>query len=771
MHNKWPIIMLNIVSLPFKIDKIEIKDEIEKKIIDVAIKKYDSLVFITNRSSSIEKQPPYGVISKIEKKIELPNGNYKIIITGLYRIKILDWEKPIRKNFFWQIKGQKIKIEVKEEEFLCSKLKKELTLYIKTIPYVSNSILSELNKVNDLSTLTDVVCLFLQESNINLKPYIYLIDPKDRFLEILKFMNKEKELFQLEKEIDLKVRSQLDENQKEYVLREKIKTIQEKLGDLDFRQKEIQNIKEKIKKINAPKPIIQRLNQELKRYEAMSYTSPEQNIIYQYIEHLLNIPFGKYKIENDDLLDVKQNLDKSHYGLKEAKDRIIEYLAVKKLTNRLTTPILCLVGPPGVGKTSFVESLAKSMHRDFVKISVGGMNDVSELIGHRRTYIGASPGRIIQGLQKVHSMNPVFLIDEIDKITKTYKGDPASILLEILDTIQNKHFSDYYIEEEVDLSKVFFITTANSLDTIPSALIDRLEIINLSGYTELEKIDIASYYLLPKVCMDHGINIKSVNIQEDVLIKIIREYTKEAGVRELERTIATIIRKMVTKMVVDHNVKRKFNINKKNVTTYLKGWYNNSLITYEAVIGRVKGLAYTKFGGEVLNIEANYFKGTGELILTGSLGKVMKESAQIALDYIKANQEVFNIKNMNFDSIDIHIHIPDGAIPKDGPSAGIAMVTVLISLFTKKPIENDIAFTGEITLQGNVLPVGGLKEKIIGASREGINKIFLPKLNKQQVESELPIELKKTMQFVYVSNYKEVWKHLVRRKYESKINN
>ncbi len=772
MHNKLPVIMLDIVSFPFKSEKLVIKDSFLKNIIDVAIEEYNSFIFITTSKNELENKPTYAVVSKIEQKIELPSGNYRVIITGQYRAKILEWIAPKEKNLCWQIIYEPVKKEkVLNEAFLCRKLKKELTLYIKTIPYVSNSILSNLDEIDNLDTLTDIVCLFLYENLELLKKYINIIDPEQRLLDILKFMNQEKELFQLEKEIDMKVRSQMDESQREYVLREKIKVIKDDLGDLDFKQREIEKIKEKLKTLKAPEPIIQRVNQELKRYEALLYTSPEQNVVYQYIDHLLSIPWNQYKIENDDLVDVKNTLDSSHYGLQEAKERIIEYLAVKKFTNRLTTPILCLVGPPGVGKTSFVESLAKAMHRDFIKMSVGGMNDVSELIGHRRTYIGSSPGRIIQGLQKASSMNPIFLIDEIDKLTKNYKGDPASTLLEILDSTQNKHFSDYYIEEEVDLSKVFFITTANSLDTIPTALLDRLEIINLSGYTELEKIDIAKYYLIPKVCKDHGINIKNVNIEEAVLSKIIKEYTKESGVRELERTIATIIRKVVTTMVMKHSVKRTININTRNITTYLKGWYNTININNEEIVGRVNGLAYTPYGGEVLNIEANHFKGTGQLILTGSLGKIMQESAQIALDYLKANQDKFKLENISWDKEDIHIHIPDGAIPKDGPSAGIALVTVLVSLFTGEKISSEIAFTGEITLQGNILPVGGLKEKIIGASRNGITKIFLPKANKQQVENELPKELKNTIQFIYVSNYDDIWKRLVRRRHGKKVRN
>lgn len=757
MDTKLPVIMSDIVLLPFSLEKLEIKDEILKGLF-ARIAPQTSFI-ILDKMNCINVKKQFGMIVKVEQKIELPNGNYKLVVCGQQRILIDDLVKI---DDFWQASYQILEEPIlQEEEFLCQKLKRELINYIKNIPYVSNSILSQLDDIDSLSKLTDVIGVFLLENHDNLKSLVSLIDPEERMIELLKVMNREKDMFQLEKEIDLKVRKQMDENQREYVLREKIKVIQDDLGEVDFKQKEIEKLKNVIYNLKAPQAILSRLKQELKRYESLSYTSPEQNVVYQYIEHLIALPWNKYQLENDDLLDVRKILDDTHYGLDTAKERMIEYLAVKKLTNRLTAPIICLVGPPGVGKTSFAESLAKAMHRDFVKMSVGGMNDASELIGHRRTYLGASPGRIIQGLQKVHSMNPVFLIDEIDKITKNYKGDPASTLLEILDPVQNKHFSDHYIEEEVDLSTVFFITTANSLESIPQALLDRLEIISLSGYTELEKIDIAKNYLIPKVCLEHGINTKRVDFQLEAIIAIIRGYTKEAGVRDLERKIATIIRKLVTKMVMEHHVKRMIKINKKDVNSYLKQEiYERTTIVQKNIVGIANALAYTPYGGEVLNIEANHFPGTGQLILTGSLGEVMKESAQIALDYIKANQLKYHLEDVVWNNEDIHIHIPDGAIPKDGPSAGIALVTVLLSLFTNKPIDSTIAFTGEITLQGNVLAIGGVKEKIIGAAREGIRQVFIPKMNKKEIEEEVPAELKEIIKFNYVNKYDDIWKKI-----------
>lgn len=762
MKINLPTIVDEHVLLPFNELKIEVKESWLKQAIDEALTQDEALLFLVYKSNLISLKEQYGIVSLVEQKIELPNGDYKILLKGLKRAKVLKWKEDKKQYLNANVTYlPEVQLEETLNEALARKLKRELTFYIKTIPYVSNSILPILDSINNLSELTDVVSYFLTDNSEVLKTHINCCDAFERMRELLTFMYKEEEMFQIEKELDTKVRKQMDINQREYVLREKLKVIQEDLGNVDFKQKEIQKLNDKIKNVNIPSLIKERLNQELKRYESLTPSSPEQNVVLDYMENLLSLPWNQYKIENDDLLDVASNLKNTHYGLDEAKERIIEYLAVKKLTNRLTAPILCLVGPPGVGKTSFAESLATSMHRDFVKMSAGGMNDVSELVGHRKTYLGSSPGRIIQGLQRTKSMNPVFLIDEIDKLTKNYKGDPASTLLEILDPIQNKHFSDHYIEEEVDLSNVFFITTANSLETIPKALLDRLEIIYFSGYTELEKIDIAKKYLIPKVCHDHGINPNSILFEEDAIVKIIKNYTKEAGVRELERKIAMIIRKIVTKMVIDHNFKKVIKINERLIHEYLKQEiYDIHYKQSKEVVGSVQGLAYTPVGGEVLTIEANHFKGTGHLILTGSLGEVMKESAQIALDYIKANMKKYKLSNFEIQNEDIHIHVPDGAIKKDGPSAGVALVTVLLSLFLDKPVSSTVAFTGEITLQGNILPVGGLKEKIIGASRSGIKKIFLPSANKKEVESIIPSDLKETIELVFVSKYEDIWRQL-----------
>ena len=493
--------------------------------------------------------------------------------------------------------------------------------------------------------------------------------------------------------------------------------------------------------------------------------SPEVDIIRNYIDTLLKLPWENYTVDNDDLLDVKKKLDETHSGLEEVKTRIIEYLAVKQMTNSLRGPIICLVGPPGVGKTTLAFSIANAMNRNFVKISVGGITDEAELIGHRRTYIGANPGRIISSLTKAKSSNPVFLIDEIDKMLRNYKGDPASVLLGILDPEQNKYFSDNYVELEYDLSKVMFIATANYLEDIPEALRDRLEIVHLSGYTEYEKVDIAKNCLLPRICKEHGINYKGVELREEVLLKIIREYTKEAGVRELDRILSTIIRKIVTTLAQKRIVINKIIIDYKKVTEYLGEAKYPQTYKQKNEIGVVNGLAYTVYGGDVLKIEVNYYKGKGNLILTGSLGNVMKESAEIALSYIKANAKHFGIDYNLLLENDIHIHVPEGAIKKDGPSAGISLTTAILSALKNKKIPSDIAFTGEITLRGNVLAIGGLKEKSIGAHRNKVKTIFIPSENIIDL-NKIPDYIKKEITYIPVKNYKEIYKKLMEDSYE-----
>lgn len=773
LKTNLPVIILRrIILLPNNDIRLEFENDDSKSIVDVSELFHDNHVLVVSQINLLEEKPninqleKYGVVSKISHKMELPNGKVRVTITGLYRAKVHEYLNKNREDDILESIISKSEIDViseKEEEAFTRKLYREMESYIKNLPYVSNSVLSLIHNVNSLNKMTDIIVPYLQIDNFRTIEYLRQTSSLKRLEMILEDIYREKEMFQIEKKLDTKVQKEMEDNQKEYLLREKMKAIKEELGDTSLKDVEVEQIKERIEKIQVPEQIRDKLKNELKRYEILSNTSPEINTTRTYIEWLLDLPWGKYTVDNNQLEDVRKQLDDSHNGLEKVKTRIIEYLAVKQMTSSLRSPIICLVGPPGVGKTTLAFSIAKAMNRNFVKISVGGITDEAELIGHRRTYIGASPGRIIQSMKKAKSMNPVFLIDEIDKMTYGYRGDPASTMLEILDPEQNQYFSDNYIEEEFDLSKVMFIATANNIEDIPEALKDRLEIVMLSGYTEYEKLDISRKYLLPKICKEHGVNVKGIDIKDEVLLYIIRYYTKESGVRDLERNLSTIIRKIVTSIVFSHVLVNKVIIDKKKIEEYLgKQKYSFIGSNKQTEIGVVNGLAYTKFGGDVLPIEANYFKGNGNLVLTGSLGDVMKESAIIALNYIKSNCKYFHVDYPLITENDIHIHVPEGAIPKDGPSAGITLVTTMISLFTNFKVPSDIAMTGEITLRGKVLPIGGLKEKSIGAHRNGIRTIIIPQENVKDLE-DIPDEVKEDIEYIPVKNYKDVMKFLKKK--------
>lgn len=754
-----PVLVLNgITLLPNNDLRIEFDSDISKLIIDEAEMFHNNTILVVSEKEK-NQLPVIGVVAKLSHKIELPNGNIRVVATGLYRAQVLKYMNQNKQGELLESIIKKIEIEEldsSEEEHYINKLYKEFENYTRVIPYVSNSPLNILSNTKSLNNMTDIVVSYLQIENNKFLEYLFELNPVKRLEMILEDIYHEIEIFEIERRIDDRINKELEDNQKEYILRQKIKAIKEELGDTSLKEDEVDSIKKQIDKLKAKDKIKERLYTELSRYETLTIASPELNILRSYIDWLLALPWDNYTIDNDDLIEVRKRLDESHNGLEEVKTRIIEFLAVKQMTNSLRGPIICLVGPPGVGKTSLAFSIAAAMNRNFTKISVGGIHDEAELVGHRRTYLGANPGRIIQSLKKAKSSNPVFLIDEIDKMQKDYKGDPASILLEILDPEQNKYFSDNYIEEEYDLSKVMFIATANYIEDIPDALKDRLEIVELSGYTEYEKIDIAKKYLIPKICKEHGVNSAGIVIKDEVIKKIIRSYTKEAGVRELERKIATIIRKIVTSIVEKRILMNKYIIDSKKVEQFLgKPKYVNYSDSATG-IGVVNGLAYTNYGGDILPIEVTYFKGNGELVLTGSLGEIMKESALIALNYIKTNHKKFGIKYDDLIKNDIHIHVQEAAIPKEGPSAGITLTTAIISAFTKLKIPKNIAMTGEITLRGNVLPIGGLKEKSIGALRVGIKKIIIPEGNLRDLD-EIPTEVKDNIEYVVVKNYKEIY--------------
>ena len=721
----------------------------------------DELILIVNplneESLDITSLPNYGVLGRIKLKLNVPNGKTRVVLEGLDRVEITNYTFE-NNNYEADYNHVDIK-ENKDSEKYSRILIKHLERYINKVPYIGNAIMSQLNNVSGLDELCDLIASFLTIDYHKKKKYITIIDPIERCKLLIEDMNEDLQLVALEQKIESEVEKELNETQKEYFLREKIKAMQRELGETNSKDDEVVCLRKKVAKLKCNAKVKEKINRELARYEAINSNSPELGMIREYLDWLLNLPWNNYTKDNEDLSKVKAILDSSHYALDEVKTRIIEYLAVKQNTKNSRSPILCLVGPPGVGKTSLAISIANSLNRKVTKISVGGINDEAEIIGHRRTYIGANPGRIIQGIRRAGTSNPVFIIDEIDKMTKDIKGDPASSLLEVLDPEQNNKFSDHYIEEDFDLSKVFFIATANYIEQIPYELRDRLEIINLSSYTEYEKLDIAKRHLVPKELEEHGLTPLQIQITDEALMVMIRNYTKEAGVRELERVIATLLRKIVKEILLEKNT-IFYKIDENNLENYLgkkKYFYTENANKNE--IGVVNGMAYTVFGGDILPIEANIFKGKGDLILTGSLGEVMQESCQIALSYIKANKDEFEIDSKLLEENNIHIHFPEGAVSKDGPSAGIAITSALISVFTKKTVNFSIAMTGEITLHGRVLAIGGLKEKVIGAHRAGIKTVYLPVENEKDIE-EIPLDIRNDFKFHYVSNYSEIYNEI-----------
>ncbi len=759
------IILRGAVLLPYCELRLELKNEIDKNILEIAENFHDNHVLIVSPYNPIEEDinmkslPKIATVGKINLKMDLSNNITRVVIEGINRVNVSEYSEYSNKEGILEgfiTTTTQFAIDPKDELALMRKLIKELELFISAVPYMSNSILAQITQVKSIAKISDLVANYLPIAFERKLEYLKTVNPYTRVVMLLEDIKTEEEIMQIEEKIEDELKKQLDDSQKEYILREKIRIIKEELGDLSIKDNDIEEIRSKIENLKCNKKIKEKLYNELKKYEFMNNNSPEISVVRNYIDWLLSLPWKTFSKEEVDLKKVRETLNKTHYGLENIKTRIIEFLAVKKISKNLKSPIICLVGPPGVGKTSLAKSIAKSINRNFVKISVGGVNDEAEIIGHRRTYIGANPGRIISAMKKSKTSNPVFLIDEIDKMSKDYKGDPASCLLEVLDPEQNKYFCDNYIEEEYDLSNIMFIITANDLYKIPAALRDRLEVIQLSGYTEYEKLDIAKRHLLPKLLKEHGIDKKSVIFKDSSIMEIIRHYTKEAGVRELERTIASVIRKIVKKML-ENKKNIKYTIDQKDIDNYLgKRKYFYTSKEEKSTVGIANGLAYTQFGGSTLPIEVTYYKGKGELVLTGSLGEIMKESAKIALSYIKSHSSEFDIDYNTIKNSDIHIHVPEGAVQKDGPSAGITLTTAIISAFKNKAIDNEVGMTGEMTLRGNVLPIGGLKEKTIGAHRSGIKKIIIPKQNERDLD-EIPKEIKQELEFILVDEYKNIY--------------
>ncbi len=757
------LIVNDMVIFPNNEVRIEYDNSYDKQMIEIVDKIEDNLMLIVNPiedgSIGVTSFPKYGVLGRLKLKMNVPNGKTRIVIEGIERVEISSYMED--GNFY---RADYRKVDILEEDDAkdyFNILVKSLDNYIVKVPYMGNAIMSQLNGIDTLNDLCDLIVSFLPIKYEDKKKYITTIDPIQRAKYLMEDMNRDLKFVELEQKIEAEVEKELNDTQKEYFLREKIKLMQKELGEANNKDSEVERLTKKISKLKCNAKVKEKIKRELNRYDNLNSNSPEVGMIREYLDWMIHLPWNHYTKDTNDLVRVKRILDSSHYALEEVKDRILEYLAVKQNTNNLRSPIICLVGPPGVGKTSLAISIAKSLNRKTAKISVGGINDEAEIVGHRRTYIGANPGRIIQGIRKAGTTNPVFIIDEIDKMTKDIKGDPASSLLEVLDPEQNNKFSDHYIEEEFDLSQVMFIATANYVEQIPYELRDRLEIIELSSYTEYEKLDIAKNHLIPRELEEHGLTSLQVQMDDEAIMTLIRNYTKEAGVRELERMIASLFRKIVKKLLLTSDV-AFYQIDNEMIEELLgKKKFTYMETSQEDEVGVVNGMAYTVFGGDILPIEATLFKGKGDLILTGSLGDVMQESCHIALNYIKSNAEQFHITTDIFENHDIHIHVPEGAVNKDGPSAGVTITTTLISLFTNRKVPKKIAMTGEITLRGRVLGIGGLKEKVIGAHRAGIKQVFIPDENEKDLD-DIPEEIKKDIRFISVNNYSEIFQSVFR---------
>lgn len=769
IKSNLPVILLKkLVLLPGEEVRVEIKSDISKKVTEISKLYHDSEVLIVCPLNLLEEKPDtsdlprIGVVGKINSVIDLPNGNKRVIITGLYRVKIISYvnysnEEDILDSIITNIEMSESEIEWVAYQ---RKLQAELELYINKNPFVGNSIMSEVKQGTNLDKLTDVIANFLPlsfEKKLNL-----MLDssPISRSKTLIKELAVESAVIDLEGHIESEIKKGLDDTQKEFILKEKLKVIKNELGETNTKEEDILNYRNLANSPKYPERIRNKLLSEIERYNATSEMSPDAGIIRNYIEYLLNVPWYTETRDERDLIKIEKKLNDTHYGMKKAKERVVEYIAVKSITDEVSSPIICLVGPPGVGKTTFAESISKALDRNFVKISLGGMSDSAELVGHRRAYIGSNPGKIVTSLIKCGSNNPVFLLDEVDKLKKDYKGDPASTLLDILDVSQNKRFVDNYIDEEIDLSKILFILTANDISNIPPALLDRLEIIDLTGYTDNEKLLISENYIIPSALKKHGLKNTIIKFETDAIKKIINEYTNESGVRELERDINKIIRKVITEHIKSSRKIVSVRIKENDVSHYLEQeLYKES--KYKEIIhpGVVTAVACSSIGGVSIYIECTSFKGTGKYTFTGSLGSITKESIEIALSYIKSNAKRFDIAEDFFLNNDFHINFTEGAINKDGPSAGISIVTAILSHIKGVIISDKISLTGEITLNGDILKIGGLKEKTIACKRQNIEKLFIPKDNLNDIEW-LEKDLKNDIEFIPVSNYLEIYEKI-----------
>ena len=762
-RNELPLLPLRgMIVYPSMVVHLDVGREKSVRALEEAMVEDSQFILAAQKDTNSDDPSPEdiyqtGTIATIKQMVKLPNGTRRILVEGEERAKILSFNQSDS-----YLKAEYTELEEEhgdniEEQAMVRMLINQFEEYTKVSKKLNQETFETVKDIKDGGHLADIITSHLPlpiHHKQNILEYVYIPDRLDYILQLL---HNEKEVLTMERKIGQRVRKSMERTQKEYYLREQLKAIQKELGEQDGKTGEVQQLREKIEEANMPERITQVANKELDRYEKVPQSSAESSVIRNYIDWLVSLPWTEETEDNIDIPKAKKTLDEDHYGLEKVKERVLEYLSVQKLTDKLSGPILCLVGPPGVGKTSLAKSIARSINRKYVRASLGGVRDEAEIRGHRRTYVGAMPGRIIRGMKKAETINPVFLLDEIDKMSNDFRGDPSAAMLEVLDPEQNHSFSDHFIEEPYDLSKTMFIATANQLATIPEPLRDRMEIITIAGYTEVEKLHISKQHLIPKQIDQNGLTKSQVQFRDEAILKLIRRYTREAGVRGLERQFASLCRKAAKQIVAGE--KKRVIITEKQLEKFLgKPSYRYGQREEEHQIGAATGLAYTQFGGDTLSIEVSIAKGTGKLTLTGKLGDVMKESAQAAFSYVRAKADEFDLEDDFYEKYDIHIHVPEGATPKDGPSAGITIATALVSAFTNRPVRKEVGMTGEITLRGRVLPIGGLKEKSLSAHRAGLTTILIPAENEKDLE-DIPKSIRDDLNFILVSHLDEVLEH------------
>lgn len=765
MHTLPVLPVRGVISLPNTEVRLEIGRPQSIEALEACEANGNYVVLVSQVDPNVETPQSddlfqYGTIAKITMKIKLPNGHYKVKFNSIARIEVEEYTQ-LEPYFEAVVKTMpSVLMDSDQEEAMLRLLMDEVSEHGSLLFAHPADVTALIDGAETAEKISDIIAFYLRISEEDKMKYLQMTSVEERLTALLKEIEKEKHIAQLEMKINQEVKRSLDEHQKEFYLREKMKAIQKELGDDYSKESVSQEFREKVQSLQMPEAVKQKALEEIKRFEMLPANSSEAGVVRTYLEWLVAIPWNVQTEDNKDILFAEQTLNDQHFGLEKVKERILEYLAVKTMTGKNPSTILCLVGPPGVGKTSLARSIADALGRKFVKVSLGGVKDESEIRGHRRTYLGALPGRMIQAMKKAGTTNPVFLLDEIDKMASDHKGDPASAMLEVLDPEQNSHFSDHYLEEEYDLSQVLFVATANYLENIPAPLRDRMDIIHVDSYTEQEKAEIATRYLIPRQLEAHGLTTEQLTVADGVVMEMIQYYTREAGVRQLERLVGSICRKVARKLLTEKL--ETVHVNSEVLVSLLgKHKFTHGLVEQEDQIGVVTGLAYTQFGGDILPVEVTYYKGTGKMVLTGKLGDVMKESAQTAISYVRANAERFGIDPLMFKDHDIHIHVPEGATPKDGPSAGVTMTTALVSALAKKTVKREVGMTGEVTLRGRVLPIGGLKEKSISAHRAGLKVVIMPKDNEKDLD-DIPQSVKEDITFIPVSTIDEVLQQALR---------